>query len=172
MYTCVHTEKCEHKFKGLQIFYVCSVKFTAGNKKVCVLSWDYSFILFDPSINIRVSLCKVSFHLAWDRFRYSSLRDLSAITFFWWNETEWKSFPFSIISNPQREVFAIDHAMEIGVKGNTPHIAKDVIESLELATSTLGQISVLSWFTLRWSCSCIIYSHYSLTHCTLGSCLV
>ena len=58
MYTCVHTEKCEHKFKGLQIFYVCSVNFTAGNKKVCVLSWDYSFILFDSSINIRVSLCK------------------------------------------------------------------------------------------------------------------
>lgn len=81
-----------------------------------------------------------------------------------------KILSISITFNPQREVFAIDHAMEIGVKGNTHHIAKDVTESLKLATSTLGQISVLSGFTLCWSRSRIIYSHYSLAHCTLGSC--
>lgn len=59
---CVHTEKCQRKFKGLRIFYVCSIKFPAGNKKLYVLRWDYLFILFDPPINIRVSTCIRSFN--------------------------------------------------------------------------------------------------------------
>lgn len=42
---CVHTEKCQRKFKGLRIFYVCSIKFPAGNKKLYVLRWDYLFYL-------------------------------------------------------------------------------------------------------------------------------